>query len=85
MPIPELTLDRKSLKELMRRSNALPLRRLALCLIALGFLGYLYISALGSRWFLPALMLFGSTLSLTVYSLSHECSHGTVFRDRWLN
>jgi fatty acid desaturase len=85
MPIPELTLDRKSLKGLMRRSNAVPLRRLALCLIALGFLGYLYVNAIGSRWFLPALFLFGSTLSLTVYSLSHECSHGTVFRNRWLN
>jgi fatty acid desaturase len=85
MPIAELGLDRKSLKELMRRSNAVPLRRLALCSIALGFLGYLYVSAMGSRWFLPALFLFGSTLSLTVYSLSHECSHGTVFRSRWLN
>jgi len=85
MPIPELGLDRKSLKELMRRSNAVPLRRLALCLVALGSLGYLYVSAMGSRWFLPALFLFGSTLSLTVYSLSHECSHGTVFRSRWLN
>ena len=85
MPIAELGLDRKSLKELMRRSNAVPLRRLALCLVALGFLGYLYVSAMGSRWFLPALFLFGSTLSLTVYSLSHECSHGTVFRSRWLN
>ncbi|HEY3654276.1 MAG TPA: fatty acid desaturase [Steroidobacteraceae bacterium] len=85
MPIAELGLDRKSLKELMRRSNAVPLRRLALCLVALGFLGYLYVSAMGSRWFLAALFLFGSTLSLTVYSLSHECSHGTVFRSRWLN
>jgi len=69
----------------MRRSNAVPLRRLALGLIALGFFGYLYTSAIGSRWFLPALFLFGSTLSLTVYSLSHECSHGTVFRSHWLN
>jgi fatty acid desaturase len=85
MPIPELELDRKSLKELMRRSNAAPLRRLALCLIALGFLGYLYAGAIGTRWFLPALFVFGGTLSLTVYSLSHECSHGTVFRSRWLN
>jgi len=85
MPIPELTLDRKSLKELMRRSDTAPLRRLAVCLAALGFLGYLYLSAIGTRWFLPALFLFGSTLSLTVYSLSHECSHGTVFRSRWLN
>src|SRR3984893_2855888 len=85
MPVPELALDRKSIKELMRRNNAVPLRRLALCLIALGFLGYLYASAIGSRWFLPALFIFGSTLSLTVYSLSHECSHGTVFRNRWLN
>ena len=85
MPIPELSLDRKTIRELMRRSNLAPLRRLALCLTALGFLGYLYVGAIGTRWFLPALVLFGSALSLTVYSLSHECSHGTVFRSRWLN
>jgi fatty acid desaturase len=84
-PIAELTLDRKSLKSLMRRSNAIPVQRLCVCVVAIGALGFLYYESFGTALFLPALLVFGGALSLTIYSLSHECSHGTVFRSRWLN
>jgi len=84
-PIVELTLDRKTLKTLMRRSNAIPLARLCLCAIGVGVLGFIYFRSIGSALFWPALFAFGGVLSLTVYSLSHECSHGTVFRSRGLN
>ncbi len=81
----DITLDRKTLKALMRRSDRIPLIRLAICLGILGLLGWVYAQSFGTWAFVPMLLLFGGATSLFVYSLSHECSHGTVFRSRWLN
>jgi fatty acid desaturase len=84
-PTGELAIDRKVLKSLMRRSDGVALARLGICIAALGVLGIIYARAIGTWWVIPAILLFGSALSLTVYSLSHECSHGTPFKTRWLN
>jgi len=84
-PTGELSLDRRTLKQLMRRSDLVPLIRLVACVLIIVSLGMLYYRSIGSWWVVPALLVFASTLSLTIYSLSHECSHGTPFRSRRLN
>jgi fatty acid desaturase len=81
----DISLDRKVLKSLMRRSDGIPLLRLAVCVSLLCALGALYAASFGTWWFIPTLIMFGGATSLCVYSLSHECAHGTVFRSRWLN
>jgi len=81
-PTGELSLDRRTLKQLMRRSDLVPLIRLVACVLIIVSLGMLYYRSIGSWWVVPALLVFASTLSLTIYSLSHECSHGTPFRSR---
>jgi len=83
--VEDLGLDRKTLRAFMRRSDGPALWRLALCVGALAMLAWAYRTAFGHWWFVPTLMVFGAAMSLTLYSLSHECSHGTVFRSRWLN
>ncbi|MBV9217850.1 MAG: fatty acid desaturase family protein [Methylobacteriaceae bacterium] len=77
-------IDRKLLKQLMRRSDAEGLKNFGpwlVLLIASGYAGFL---AWGTWWALPAFFLYG-----TLYSSSdarwHECGHGTPFRTRWLN
>lgn len=84
-PGADIVLDRKMLKALTRRSDARSLLRLGLCVGCLGALGFVYALSFGHWTFWPALLVFGGASSLTLYSLSHECSHGTVFRTRWLN
>jgi fatty acid desaturase len=81
----DIALDRKLLKSLMRRSDRIALGRLCLCLSGLVLLGWLYARSFGTWAFWPMLFVFGGASSLTFYSLSHECAHGTVFRSRWLN
>ena len=78
-------LDKKTLKSLMRRRDGISLLRAFLCFGSLVLLGIAYAASFGSWMFWPMLLLFGGATSLTVYSLSHECAHGTVFRTRWLN
>jgi fatty acid desaturase len=81
----DVALDKKLLKSLTRRYNGVSLLRAALCFGSLALLGIAYAASFGTWMFWPMLFLFGSATSLTVYSLSHECAHGTVFRARWLN
>ena len=80
-----IRIDKKDLKALMRRSDAIPLiwvAGLVACLLATGSLLY---AALGSWWVVPATLLHGTVLTVGTYALSHECAHGTAFRTRWLN
>lgn len=84
-PSAEVIVDRRALKGLMRRSDAASVIRLGFCAGILGILGCAYWASFGQWTFWIMLFVFGGATSLTVYSLSHECAHGTVFRSRWLN
>jgi len=42
------------------------------------------VAAIGTYWIVPAVCVYGILLSFS-YAASHECSHGTAFRTRWLN
>ena len=78
-------LSDRQLKTLARRSDGPGLRHLALWGLMLGGSGALLHLSLGSAAVVPAMLLFGSTLTVPAYAISHECSHGTAFRTRWLN
>ena len=77
-------LSKHELKSLYRRSDAKGLLYFGgwvfLC-VASGFLYYLNLHTL---WMVPTLMLYGTLLALG-YAMSHETTHGTAFRTRWLN
>ena len=76
--------DRKLLKELMRRSDGPALQNFGLWLALLIGSGVAGFYAWGTWWAVPAFFVYG-----TVYSSSdarwHECGHGTPFKTRWLN
>lgn len=80
-----VVLDRKALKALARRSDRPGLVWLGQWLLLLAATGAVLYLTLGSWWMLPAMLAYGTVLTLPSYALSHECAHGTAFRTRWLN
>jgi fatty acid desaturase len=80
-----IKIDKKRLKQLMRRSDRPALTWLALWVAFLGVSGFALFLSLGTAWVIPATLVYGSILTLPSYALSHECAHGTAFRTRWVN
>ncbi|WP_419912176.1 fatty acid desaturase [Hoeflea sp.] len=80
-----VTVDRKRLKALARRSDRPGVIFLAKWLFALALSGFAIWLALGTFWVWPAMLLHGVVLCVPAYALSHETAHGTAFRTRWLN
>ena len=80
-----ITLDRKTLKALCRRSDLPGLIFLCKWALALVISGYGVYLALGTTWVWLAALIYGTVLSVPVYAMSHETAHGTAFRSRWLN
>ena len=80
-----VTLERKTLKSLARRSDLPGLAYLVGWLAGLGATGSLVAVSLGSSWLIPALFVHGVLLTVPAYAVSHETAHGTAFRSRWLN
>ena len=78
-------LDRKTLKALGKRSDRPGLVWLSQWMAALGVTGYLLHLSLNTWWVVPAMMAYATVLTVPTYALSHEASHGTPFRTRWLN
>jgi fatty acid desaturase len=77
-------LDRKTLKQLTKRSDAAPLRHFGLwlgLLIAAGIAGFF---TWGSWWGFLAFGVYGVLYSAADHR-AHELSHGTPFKTRWLN
>ena len=64
-------IERKKLKGFMRRSDTIPLIRLLLSVLSISFYGWLYYISWGTIWVVPTVILFGGTMSLFAYSLSH--------------
>ena len=75
---------KRELKALMRRSNAPGLIRLVFWVALVLATGALVWLAMGSFWVLPAMVLHGIVL-VHHFSLLHECTHFTAFKQRWLN
>lgn len=81
----DLELDRKTMKSLLKRSDKPGLIWLAKWACLMAVTGYLLHLAMGTNWLIPALIVYGTVLTLPMYAMSHECAHGTAFRSRWLN
>lgn len=80
-----ITLDRKTIKALCRRSDRPGLVFLAKWGVSLLVTGYGVHLAMDSAWLWPAMFVHGSVIGLPAYAMSHESAHGTAFRTRWLN
>ncbi len=77
-------IDRKALKQLMKRSDGPPARHFGLwlgLLIVSGVAGFL---TWGSWWCVLPFAVYGVLYSAADHR-AHELSHGTPFKTRWLN
>ena len=77
-------IDRKTLMPFVKRTDRHGLINLAGHGAALGATGYLLALSLGTWWVVPAMLAHGFVMAL-LFAPTHECSHGTAFRSRWLN
>jgi fatty acid desaturase len=77
-------LARADLRALSRRTNRHGLAHVGIWLLLCLCSGAAVVGTWGAGWSIPAMAVYGVFLSFS-YAASHECSHGTAFRTRWLN
>src|ERR1700733_11905401 len=78
------SIDRGTLRALMRRTNGQGLHPLGDWLLLCNGAGYIVALRRHTFWVWPAMLLYGGVLCFA-YAASHECAHGTAFKTRWLN
>jgi len=77
--------DRKLMKELMKRSDGPALRNTALWLGLLVGAGVLGVLTWGTWWALPVFIVYGVLYGSAADARWHEMGHGTAFKTRWMN
>src|SRR5579875_638827 len=77
-------IERRTLRDLIRRSDGPALRFFALWLMLLLAAGVAAFFSWGHWWALPAFFVYGVLYAVADHR-HHELSHGTAFRTRWLN
>ncbi len=78
-------LDAATLKRLTVKKNGPGAVYLVGSAVLLALTGYLLHRSLGTAWVVPAMALYGGIMTTSAYALSHEASHRTAFKTRWLN
>jgi len=78
-------LDKRTLKSIAARSDRPGLIYLAQWICGLLVTGALIWWSIGTLWMWPAMLIHGILLTVPSYAMSHETTHGTAFRTRWLN
>lgn len=78
-------IDKKTLKELSKRSDIKGLLDISIFIVALILSGYLCILSWGTLWSIPALLLYGNIFYCKIISIQHETNHETYFKTRALN
>ena len=78
------TVDRKAMKNLMKRSDTESLRHFGLWLGLLILSGIAAFLTWGTWWCVPAFAVYGVLYAASDHR-AHELSHGTPFKTRWLN
>ena len=78
-------IDKKTLKELSKRSDSKGLIDISVFIVALILSGYLCIISWGTLWSIPALLLYGNIFYCKIISIQHETNHETYFKTRALN
>jgi len=77
--------DRKRMKELMRRSDGLAIVYTLVWLGLIAGLGVLAVMTWLSWWSILILVPYGMLWALGGDSRCHEAGHGTAFKTRWMN
>jgi fatty acid desaturase len=76
---------RKTMKELMQRSDAPAIRDAIIWFAALGLSAAGGIYFWGTWWCVPFFFVYGTMYGSASDARWHECGHGTAFRTRWMN
>ena len=77
--------ERKLLKDLMKRSDAPALRDTAIWLGLLVGFGAAGVVLWGTWWAVPVFIVYGVLYGSAADSRWHEMGHGTAFKTRWMN
>lgn len=78
-------IPRKTMKELMKRSDQPAIRDTILWLGGMVAFGGLGVYFWGSWWAVPFFAAYGVLYGSASDSRWHECGHGTAFKTRWMN
>ena len=78
-------IDKKTLKELSKRSDIKGFTDVSIFIVALILSGYLCVISWGTLWSIPALLLYGNIFYCKIISIQHETNHETYFKTRALN
>ncbi len=78
-------IDRKRMKELMKRKNGRAIRDTIIWFATLVILAYIAFLSWGTWWAIPAFAIYGGVYALTGNSRWHEAGHGTMFKTPWMN
>ena len=78
-------IPRKTMKELMQRSDGPAIRDTILWLLCFVVFGGGAILLYGSWWSVPFFLCYGVFYGGSTDSRWHECGHGTAFKTRWMN
>ena len=78
-------IPRKTMKQLMKRSDGPGLRDTALWLALLFTFAIATWLSWGSLWAAPCLFIYALLYGTASDSRWHECSHGTAFKTPWIN
>ena len=77
--------DRKVMKDLMKRSDGPAIRDTALWLGLLVSSGVMGIMTWGTWWAAPVFLVYGLLNATAADSRWHECGHSTAFKTPWMN
>ncbi|QUX97067.1 fatty acid desaturase [Marinomonas sp. CT5] len=78
-------IPRKTMKALMKRSDAPAIRDTAIWFIALFVFAGMINFAWGTWWVAPLFFIYALLYGTASDSRWHECSHGTAFKTPWMN
>ena len=78
-------IDRKTMKQLMKRSDQPALRDTAILFGCMVLFAGIAIALMPSWWSAPFWLAYGVLYGSAMDSRWHECGHGTAFKTRWMN
>src|SRR3569833_2736235 len=78
-------IPRKTMKELMQRSDGPAIRDTIIWLLGFVVFGAGAIYFYGSWWSVPFFICYAVLYGGSTDSRWHECGHGTAFKTRWMN
>ena len=78
-------LDRKVMKELMKRADQPAIRDTIILFVLMVGFAAIAVALMPSWWSVPFWLAYGVLYGSAMDSRWHECGHGTAFKTRWMN